>query len=128
MRYLIAILIIASLVFFGGVTYLAVTRLNSPRPARIVIEGKTVWKEKGCIDCHTIFGDSSFLASDLTHIVSMHSPAQIRKFLRARPVMPPAGVERHPALSGDEIEPIIQFLIYADQVRSREWAMELAEQ
>lgn len=128
MKYLIAVLIIASLVFFGGVTYVAVTRLNSPRPARIVIEGKTIWKDKGCIDCHTIFGNSSFLASDLTHIVSMHTPAKIRKFLRECPVMPPEGVKRHPALALKEIEPIIQFLIYVDQVRSQEWATEMVEQ
>lgn len=121
MKYLIAILIIVSLIFFGAISYYTVARLETPRPPESVVQGKQVWQREACVGCHTLFGNGSYMGSDLTKTMSVRSPEWVRRFFTERPVMPPSTTKRHPGLRPEEAEKIVQFLLYVDKVKTHGW-------
>lgn len=124
MKYLMAILIVLSLVSFAAVSFYTIVRLEAPRPTDTVVQGKQVWQREACVGCHTLFGNGSYRGSDLTKTMSVRSPEWILRFFAERPLMPPSTTKRHPGLSASDAAKIVQFLTYVDKVETHGWPPE----
>lgn len=47
-----------------------------------VTEGKHIWHEKNCINCHTLLGEGAYFAPDLTKITQHRGEAYLTAFLQ----------------------------------------------
>ncbi len=90
-----------------------------------VIEGKHVWHDNNCINCHTLMGEGAYYAPDLTKITKQRGAAFLTAFLRDpsqfyseethRRLMP----NQH--LSEDEIRQVIAFLDWVSDIDTNGW-------
>ena len=90
-----------------------------------VIEGKHVWHDNNCINCHTLYGEGAYYAPDLTKITQQRGEAFLTAFLRDpsqfyseethRRLMP------NPNLTDEEIAHVIAFLSWVSKVDTQGW-------
>jgi len=121
MKYLITFLVIVTLVSFSYITYVTINNLKTPDLNKRYLAGKKVWHKNGCVDCHTIFGNGAYLASDLTKTMSNRNAEWIKKFFKKRPAMPPNRTKRHPGLSEGETKDMIAFLRFMNKIDTNGW-------
>lgn len=90
-----------------------------------VKKGKDVWHEYNCVNCHTLFGEGAYYAPDLTKIASQRGDAYLKQFMKDPGqfyseddygrVMPDLD------MSDEEIEQVIAFLKWVDNVDNQDW-------
>ncbi len=118
--------IIGSLFFF--VIFLALTfntlgalDKRAPEITADVDAGKMVWHKYDCIGCHTILGNGTYFAPDVTKVASMKPKSYLKAFLmdpksvNAHAVMPTLGITE------DEAEKLIAFLSWVSKVDTNDW-------
>ncbi len=118
--------IIGSLFFF--VIFLAMTadtlgKLDSraPQITQGVDDGKMVWHKYDCIGCHTILGNGTYFAPDLTKVAAVKPKSYLKQFL-----MDPKGVNAHAVMptlgiTSDEADKLIAFLDWISKVDTNDW-------
>ena len=118
--------IIGSLFFFLiflALTYDTMGQLDKRAPVitEDVDAGKMVWQKYDCIGCHTIFGNGSYFAPDMTKVFDRKPKSYIKKFLmdpkavKADAAMPTLGV------TSDEADKMIVFLEWISKVDTNDW-------
>lgn len=90
-----------------------------------VTEGKHVWHEKNCINCHTLLGEGAYFAPDLTKITELRGEAYLTAFMQDpsqfysdeehRRLMP------DPELDSTQIAQVIAFLDWVSQIDNQGW-------
>jgi nitric oxide reductase subunit C len=90
-----------------------------------VTEGKHIWHEKNCINCHTLLGEGAYFAPDLTKITQLRGEAYLTAFLQDpsqfyseeehRRLMP------NPELDDVEIAQVIAFLDWVSRIDNQGW-------
>lgn len=98
---------------------------NAENITEEVVEGKHVWHNNNCINCHTLFGEGAYYAPDLTKITKQRGEAYLTAFLKNpsqfyseevhRRVMP------NPNLDDTEIAHVIAFLDWVSEVDNQGW-------
>jgi nitric oxide reductase subunit C len=118
--------IIGSLFFF--VIFLALTvdtlgKLDkrAPEITQAVDDGKMVWHKYDCIGCHTILGNGTYFAPDLTKVAARKPKSYLKQF-----VMDPKGVKADAVMptlgmSADEADKLIAFLDWISKVDTNDW-------
>lgn len=90
-----------------------------------VVEGKHVWHESNCINCHTLFGEGAYYAPDLTRITQQRGEAYLTAFLRDPSQFYSEEVHRRlmpdPDLTDEEIGQVIAFLDWVSEVDNQGW-------
>ena len=130
MRGLTGLFVATSLVAFAAFIVVMAISIRGPagrRPSEAAIEGKKAWQRRGCVECHTIFGNGGYNAPDLTREVSGRGVPWISHFLQDPPVMRPGTRERHPALNPDEAQSLIEYLKHLDRIVTPGWPPEPAK-
>ncbi len=118
----IAVAIVSSLVFLG-LTYDSLQQIDARTPpvTAEVAAGKLVWQWNDCIGCHTILGNGSYFAPDLTRVYSRRGEAWLKEFLadpvKVRPGMGMVGVK----LTQDDAAALVKFLQWVDGVDTNGW-------
>lgn len=118
----IAVAIISTAVFLG-LTYDSLQQIDARTPpvTADVAAGKLVWQRNDCIGCHTILGNGSYFAPDLTRAYSRRGEAWLKEFLadpvKVRPGTGMAGVK----LSKDDAAALVKFLQWVDGVDTNGW-------
>jgi nitric oxide reductase subunit C len=118
--------IIGSLFFFAIFLALTFDTLGSldkraPEITQTVDDGKMVWHKYGCIGCHSIFGNGTYFAPDVTKIAARKPKGYLKQFLmdpkgvNAQAVMPKLGI------SSDEADKLIAFLDWVSKVDTNNW-------
>ncbi len=118
--------IFGSLFFF--VIFIAMTvdtlgKLDSRAPeiTQAVDDGKMVWHKYDCIGCHTILGNGTYFAPDVTKVASRKPKSYLKQFLmspqsvKADAVMPTLGI------TSDEADKLIAFLDWMSKVDTNDW-------
>jgi nitric oxide reductase subunit C len=118
--------IFGSLFFF--VIFIAMTvdtlgKLDSraPQISQAVDDGKMVWHKYDCIGCHTIFGNGTYFAPDMTKVAARKPKSYLKKFLmdpkavKGDAVMPTLGI------TSDEADKLIAFLDWVSKVDTNNW-------
>lgn len=94
---------------------------RAPEITEEVNAGKKVWHKYDCIGCHTIFGNGSYFAPDMTKTTDRISKEYLKKFImnpravRANAAMPVLGV------TSKEADDLIAFLDWIAQVDTNGW-------
>ena len=88
---------------FLGLTYDTMKQIDgrAPEITKEVEAGKRVWQKYDCIGCHTILGNGSYFAPDMTKVVERKPDGYLKQFL-----MDPRGVK--PTAAMPKILPIIR--------------------
>jgi len=113
-------------VIFLGLTYDTMKRLDgrAPEITEDVSQGKMLWHKYDCIGCHTILGNGSYFAPDLTKTTKNKPAAYLKRFLvNPRQVNPGAAM---PVLgiTEDEAGKILAFLDWTSKVDTNGWPPE----
>jgi nitric oxide reductase subunit C len=98
---------------------------NADKITPEVIAGKHVWHKNNCINCHTLMGEGSYYAPDLTKITAQRGAPYLEAFLKDpsrfyseqkhRRLMP------NPKLSDREIAEVIAFLEWVSHIDNQGW-------
>ncbi|MCL5023464.1 MAG: cytochrome c [Nitrospirae bacterium] len=110
-------------VIFLAITFDTLGKLDkrAPEITKEVDEGKHVWHKYDCIGCHTIFGNGSYFAPDLTKMAINRPRSYLKRFLmdpksvNANAAMPKFGI------SADEADRLIAFLEWTSKVDTNGW-------
>ena len=120
--------LLAALVFIGMTIdshrqFGKLTHAENITPA--VARGKNVWHKNNCINCHTLFGEGAYYASDLTKITKLRGEAYLTAYLRDpskfydetrhRRLMPKQN------LSETDITDLIAFMDWISNVDNQGW-------
>ncbi|HXY53952.1 MAG TPA: c-type cytochrome [Nitrospirota bacterium] len=118
--------IIGSLFFF--VVFLALTvdtlgKLDkrAPEITQAVDDGKMVWHKYDCIGCHTILGNGTYFAPDLTKVAARKPKSYLKQFImdpkgvKGDAVMPTLGI------SSTEADNLLAFLDWMSKVDTNGW-------
>lgn len=116
------LLSIISFALFVGVNFLS-AMLPSAMPKQAVA-GKRVWQKNNCVSCHSLFGNGGYSAVDLTHITAQRTPAELVEYFVDPPVMRPNKIRRHPALTHEEAQNLVQYLEFVNTIPTLGWPPE----
>jgi nitric oxide reductase subunit C len=118
--------IFGSLIFFGIFLAMTVDTLRqidgrAPEITQAVDDGKMVWHKYACIGCHSIFGNGTYFAPDMTKIAARKPHSYLKQFImdpkgvNAQAVMPKLGI------TSDEADKLIAFLDWVSKVDTNNW-------
>ncbi|HWR57396.1 MAG TPA: c-type cytochrome [Thermodesulfovibrionales bacterium] len=110
-------------VIFLALTFDTMGKLDkrAPQITKEVNAGKMAWQKYDCIGCHTIFGNGSYFAPDLTKTVERKPAGYLKKYLmdpkavKATAAMPKLGI------TSDEADHLIAFLDWTSKVDTNGW-------
>jgi nitric oxide reductase subunit C len=118
--------IIGSLIFFViflAMTYDTLGQLDkrAPEITQAVDDGKMVWHKYDCIGCHSIFGNGTYFAPDMTKMAARKPKSYLKQFImdpksvNAHAVMPTLGI------TSVEADNLIAFLDWVSKVDTNNW-------
>lgn len=123
------ILVIATLL--SGIIFLGMTvdtlrrmpsRTHSAQLTPEVVEGKRVWQQYDCNDCHTILGIGGYYAPDVTKTYAIRGGAWIHQFLEDPSRMYPEGRQMpNLKLTDAQINSLVAFLAWTSQINTNDW-------
>ncbi len=110
-------------VIFVALTFDTMKRLDkrAPEITAEVDEGKKLWHKYDCIGCHTILGNGSYFAPDLTKVTVNKPEGYLEKFLvnpkkvKSTAAMPALGI------TPDEAKKLVAFLDWVSKVDTNGW-------
>jgi nitric oxide reductase subunit C len=94
---------------------------RAPEITQAVDDGKKVWHKYDCIGCHTIFGNGTYFAPDMTKMAARKPKSYLKQFImdpksvNAQAVMPKFGI------TSDEADNLIAFLDWVSKVDTNNW-------
>lgn len=97
---------------------------RAPEITEEINAGKKVWHKYDCIGCHTIFGNGSYFAPDMTKVAEHKPKGYLKKFIlnpkaiRTDASMPKLG------LTEEEAENLMAFLEWVSKVDTNNWPPE----
>jgi nitric oxide reductase subunit C len=118
--------IIGSLIFFAiflALTFDTLGQLDkrAPEITPEVNAGKQMWQKYDCIGCHTIFGNGSYFAPDMTKVVERKPKSYLKQFImdpkavKAKAAMPTLGI------TSEEADNLLVFLDWISKVDTNDW-------
>ena len=118
--------VFGSLFFFVILVVLTVDTMKeidkrSPEITADVDAGKMVWHKYDCIGCHTIFGNGSYFAPDMTKITVNKPKGYLKKFLMDPRGVNPGAVMPKLGISSDEADKLLVFLEWTSKVDTNGW-------
>ncbi len=120
---------------FAGLTlhthwYMVNVSTNSEALTESVKQGKHVWEENSCINCHTILGEGAYFAPELGNVWTRYggrdnadgARAGLKSWIRAQPLNVP-GRRNMPQfnLSEEELDSLVDFLQWTDSINTQGW-------
>ena len=110
-------------VIFLGLTFDTMKQIDgrAPEVTKEVDAGKQVWHKYDCIGCHTILGNGSYFAPDMTKVVERKPAGYLKKFLmdpkstNKNATMPKLG------LTSQEADDMIIFLTWISKIDTNGW-------
>ncbi|MDI6801111.1 MAG: cytochrome c [Thermodesulfovibrionales bacterium] len=110
-------------VIFLYLTYDTMGKLDkrAPEITENVNQGKMVWHKYDCIGCHTILGNGSYFAPDMTKVVENKPKAYLKQFIMdPKSVNPNASMPKL-GISSEEADNLITFLEWISKVDTNGW-------
>ncbi|MBS4025164.1 MAG: cytochrome c [Clostridia bacterium] len=114
---------ISGLLFLGVVSF-SVYQLHQQEKIFVddrVIAGKEVWQREGCMECHAIFGNGGYSASDLTKIMKKRDEEWLKEYFSNPPIMAPSRGRHHPGLPEQDVEKLVGFFHWVNEIDTKGW-------
>jgi nitric oxide reductase subunit C len=80
-----------------------------------------VWQKYDCIGCHTILGNGSYFAPDMTKVVERKPAGYLKQFLMDPKAVNPKAAMPKLGLSSDEADKLVAFLTWISKVDTNGW-------
>lgn len=121
--------IFGSLFFFVILIVLTVDTMGkldqrAPEITEEVNAGKKVWHKYDCIGCHTILGNGSYFAPDMTKATVRKPKEYLKKFIMNPRAIKPDAAMPVLGLSEGEANNLIAFLDWISKVDTNDWPPE----
>jgi len=118
--------IIGSLIFFAiflAMTFDTLGQLDSRAPniTQAVDDGKMVWHKYDCVGCHSIFGNGTYFAPDVTKIAAHKPKSYLKLFLMDPKGVNPEAVMPKLGMTSVEADNLIAFLDWVSKVDTNGW-------
>ena len=94
---------------------------RAPEITADVNAGKMVWHKYDCIGCHTILGNGSYFAPDMTKVVERKPAGYLKKFLMDPKSFNPKATMPKFGISSEEANKLITFLDWISKVNTNDW-------
>jgi nitric oxide reductase subunit C len=100
-----------------------------------VRQGKHVWEENSCINCHTILGEGAYFAPELGNVWTRYggrenpdaARAGLKGWIRAQPLnVPGRRVMPKFDLSEEQLDSLVDFLQWTDSINTQNWPPNVA--
>ena len=110
-------------VIFLGLTYDTMGKLDkrAPEITEQVNAGKMVWHKYDCIGCHTILGNGSYFAPDLTKTTVNKPRGYLKQFLMDPKSANPNATMPKLGIRAEEADDLIAFLDWNSRVDTNGW-------
>ncbi len=118
--------VFGSLFFFVVLVILTIDTMEklddrAPKISKEVNAGKKVWHKYDCIGCHTILGNGSYFAPDMTKATVRKPKGYLKKFiLNPRGIRPDAVMPKL-GLTEKEADNLMTFLDWMSKVDTNDW-------
>jgi len=121
--------VFGSLFFFVIFVALSIDTLGkldqrAPEITEAVNAGKMVWHKYDCIGCHTILGNGSYFAPDMTKIAERKPNDYLKKFIMDPRGVNPKAVMPKLGISSEEADDLLTFLNWMAKVDTNGWPPE----
>ena len=83
--------------------------------------GKKVWHKYDCIGCHTILGNGSYFAPDMTKATDRKPKEYLKKFIMNPRAIKPDSAMPKLGLTVDEADKLMAFLEWISKVDTNDW-------
>lgn len=118
--------IFGSLFFFVLFVILTIDTMGKlDRRAPVITEevnaGKMVWHKYDCIGCHTILGNGSYFAPDMTKIAESKPKDYLKQFLMDPKAVNPKATMPKFGITAEEADHLIAFLDWISKVDTNGW-------
>ena len=97
---------------------------RTPKITAAVDAGKKVWHKYDCIGCHTILGNGSYFAPDMTKATKRKPKGYLKKFVMDPRTVKPTTAMPKLGLSEEEADNLIAFLEWTSGVDTNGWPPE----
>ncbi|MBI4843729.1 MAG: c-type cytochrome [Nitrospirae bacterium] len=94
---------------------------RAPEITEKVDLGKQVWHKYDCIGCHTIFGNGSYFAPDMTKVTERKPLDYLKKFIMNPRAVKPGTAMPVLGISAEEADNLIAFLVWTSKVDTNGW-------
>lgn len=123
------------ILIFVGLTahshrYIRTTSTDAAGLTDSVAEGKHIWEEKACINCHTILGEGAYFAPELANVMTRwgvaDDPQAAFDALKGWMDAMPTGIEGRRQmpqfnLTDQEYRELADFLLWTNRIRAQDW-------
>jgi len=121
--------ILGSLLCFAVLVVLTIDTVGTldkraPEITEAVDAGKKVWHKYDCIGCHTILGNGSYFAPDMTKATVRKPKEYLKKFILDPRAVKPKTVMPKLGLTEEEADNLIAFLDWTSKVDTNDWPPE----
>lgn len=113
--FLVAVII--TLISFAGLVFHSLQAVDPLGVPENVRQGKQVWQENACVECHAVLGHGGYFGPDLTTAWGKYGAEGLKDFFRDPPVLPTATKKRHLGLSEEEAEWVVHFLKFVEEIK-----------
>ncbi len=110
-------------VIFLALTFDTMGKLDkrAPEITEDVNAGKMAWHKYDCIGCHTIFGNGSYFAPDMTKVAEKKPKEYLKKFLMDPKAVNPKASMPKLGISSEEADKLLVFLEWTSKVDTNGW-------
>jgi len=110
-------------VIFVALTFDTMGKLDkrAPEITEEVNAGKMAWHKYDCIGCHTILGNGSYFAPDMTKVAEKKPKDYLKKFLMDPKSVNPKAAMPKLGISSDEADKLIAFLDWTSKIDTNGW-------
>jgi nitric oxide reductase subunit C len=117
---------LAFFVVFLALTFDTMKRLDerAPEITEEVNQGKMLWHKYDCIGCHTILGNGSYFAPDLTKRTVGKPKGYLKRFLMNPREVNPQAAMPNLGITAEEADKLLVFLDWTSKVDTNGWPPE----
>lgn len=110
-------------VIFLALTFDTMEKLEkrAPEITEAVNAGKMVWHKYDCIGCHTILGNGSYFAPDLTKTAEKKPKEYLKQHLMNPKALNPKAAMPTLGITPEEAENLIAFLTWVSKINTNNW-------
>lgn len=115
---------------FHSHSYIVNTSTASMELTDSVENGKRVWEDNACINCHTILGEGAYFAPEVGNVMTrwgvIDDPDAAFESMKGWIEAMPTGIEGRRQmprfdLTDDQIRDLTNFLIWTDKIDTQNW-------